>query len=921
LPTATPTPSDEEVVVIDAATGGQLNTRDGRVQVRFPAGAVSDTVALSYRPLPISPTIEANGIALSFKFSLTAEVAQGAHAGQPVTRFAAPLELTLDLVQLGFRPGWVDGRMLWFGYFDDAKQAWIALPTTLSQDGIQQTATLHAAVDHFTQFGVGVQADPGWYLKFDEPQVALFSGAASYSYGLEVPPGRNGLQPQLALSYNSRNVDLIRGWINSDWVGQGWSLGNIEIARRSGPATNQKEVECTNDFTLLFNGQGHTLLAGTPSGNITPYYTQEYAAFSIEYHSIGGQGQTPGYWQIRDAGGTLYRLGYMEGSDQRVKCTDGQYREFRWMLDKVTDLDGNQMKLDYQRETRENCPGTGDPGPTDTHRAIYLWQIWYNNLDRPFDPNNNTYASSWAVQINFDLAARPTGGYPDDGVSSCDKLFFQAKYLADIEQHVYVSGVPKLLRRYDFTYQVMTEPWRNAQNFIRAYGPGSRVLTAITETGYDAAGQNGVSLPATRFTYQQLLNAPTECIPGVNCGPGPGPGGWSEQTWDCRYPAHPAVDCIEFHYWRLSSVANGYGARTAFVYETDGRSAYWWGGYNYRVARRLITADEQGAAEWRYTYAKPCYNHWSTDVIQASGGVLCQSPAPAQADANLIGHETVTVTQRSYSGVVESITWHTFNIGSGTDTANNKLIGRETRTDYLNAGSALLRRQDYVYSFVSLATNPDRWRIKLDETVNRTYAGGSELAQKTAFTYDTYGNTTAEQVYADGGTTPYRQTLTNYAINDAPTVWRVSLPSRVRLQQWNGSAWVTRSETWNVYAANPANPGTTQWSTSLGATDRLVAVRRCETVACTSFVDTRFTGYDEWGHVTSTVTYANFGTAGAFASSDPRTTLTAYSVSPFVLPDSTTNPLGHTTLTQYDPPPMGADRRDRHQRRGDVPHL
>ena len=50
----------------------------------------------------------------------------------------------------------------------------------------------------------------------------LFTGAMSYQIPIEVPPGRNGMDPGLTLSYNSR-----RG---NGWVGVGWELevGAIE---------------------------------------------------------------------------------------------------------------------------------------------------------------------------------------------------------------------------------------------------------------------------------------------------------------------------------------------------------------------------------------------------------------------------------------------------------------------------------------------------------------------------------------------------------------------------------------------------------------------------------------------------------------------------------------------------------------------
>jgi len=72
----------------------------------------------------------------------------------------------------------------------------------------------------------------GWQLTYNAPNVALFSGAATAEIPLELPAGRNGLQPDLRLSYNSRRVDGLLGW-SQDWVGTGWSIELMDISRKN----------------------------------------------------------------------------------------------------------------------------------------------------------------------------------------------------------------------------------------------------------------------------------------------------------------------------------------------------------------------------------------------------------------------------------------------------------------------------------------------------------------------------------------------------------------------------------------------------------------------------------------------------------------------------------------------------------------
>lgn len=52
------------------------------------------------------------------------------------------------------------------------------------------------------------------------------TGAANYSIPMPLPPGTNGIAPQLALIYDSRGRDGI--------VGTGWALGGTSSIMRSG---------------------------------------------------------------------------------------------------------------------------------------------------------------------------------------------------------------------------------------------------------------------------------------------------------------------------------------------------------------------------------------------------------------------------------------------------------------------------------------------------------------------------------------------------------------------------------------------------------------------------------------------------------------------------------------------------------------
>ncbi len=109
------------------------------------------------------------------------------------------------------------------------------MPFTASTQSRDAQVRLQAEIDHFSTWGVGYQAKPGWLPTFNEPVVDTFSGAATFHLPIEVPPGRGGVQPTLSLSYNSRQLDGLLAWAQSGWVGHGWELDTVSIGRDLGP--------------------------------------------------------------------------------------------------------------------------------------------------------------------------------------------------------------------------------------------------------------------------------------------------------------------------------------------------------------------------------------------------------------------------------------------------------------------------------------------------------------------------------------------------------------------------------------------------------------------------------------------------------------------------------------------------------------
>src|SRR6266568_2463311 len=78
----------------------------------------------------------------------------------------------------------------------------------------------------------------------------LFTGAFTYNFPIEVPPGISGMQPELSLDYNSM--------LQNGWVGVGWdlSLGSIQRSVRNGVP----KYDDSDTFLITLKGQTSELV-------------------------------------------------------------------------------------------------------------------------------------------------------------------------------------------------------------------------------------------------------------------------------------------------------------------------------------------------------------------------------------------------------------------------------------------------------------------------------------------------------------------------------------------------------------------------------------------------------------------------------------------------------------------------------------
>ncbi|CAA0099218.1 tRNA3(Ser)-specific nuclease WapA [Halioglobus japonicus] len=157
-------------------------------------------------------------------------------------------------------------------------------------------------------------------------------GSFNYRIPIEVPPGINGIQPDLALTYNSNRKNGL--------VGMGWAIGGLSTISRC-------------NATLLRDG----FVAGINPSDLSRYADGRYR-YCIDgqrlVHISGGTYRTEqekfvriGFendvWTVTYTDGKQLRYGY--NNDSRRADSEGD--TYAWYLDQSQDISGNTMTVSY----------------------------------------------------------------------------------------------------------------------------------------------------------------------------------------------------------------------------------------------------------------------------------------------------------------------------------------------------------------------------------------------------------------------------------------------------------------------------------------------------------------------------------------------------------------------------------------------
>ncbi|MEO6080370.1 MAG: SpvB/TcaC N-terminal domain-containing protein, partial [Steroidobacteraceae bacterium] len=213
------------------------------------------------------------------------------------------------------------------------------------------------------------------------------NGAATYTIPIFTPPGPKGVQPSIALSYNS-NSDVGN-------LGRGWSLAGFSAIRRCNKTVAQdgvaRNIVLGTDDAYCVDGNRLRLQSGTYGADSSWYYT-EMADFS-RITANGSAGYGPQSWTVERKDGLIYTYGGTAGS--RAAVTSGYYANtvMQWFVSEIRDRAGNKVKFTW-KAADSTTVGTTHPVKIEWTQTSAGSGSYVYSMDFSYTAGGNAAAST-----------------------------------------------------------------------------------------------------------------------------------------------------------------------------------------------------------------------------------------------------------------------------------------------------------------------------------------------------------------------------------------------------------------------------------------------------------------------------------------------------------------------------------------------
>jgi hypothetical protein len=438
------------------------------------------------------------------------------------------------------------------------------------------------------------------------------SGAAEYRVPIRVPPGIAGMEPRLALVYNSQ--------AGNGLLGVGWSLEGLSAIARC-PRTMAQDgargaVNYDANDRYCLDGQRLIAIAGSYGADGTEYRTERESFSKIV--SFGQAGSGPAWFKVWTRSGQI--LEYGNTADSRIEA-QGKPTARLWAVNRISDAKGNHVTLAYAEDATH-----GD-----------------------FRPTQIAYAGN-AVELEYEARPDAAAQYHAGSILKSDK---RLKYVKTFRQ-----AAPLTRYRVDYETSATTSQSR-AVAIQECNGDGSACLPA-TQLAFGAASSSfaaeqslfNVGADASEFLFPDLNGDGTPDAVAARLVNGAGELRYALANGSGGYGAFATlfswIGPYDYRDWRVAfGDMNGDGkADLLLARSSNGRAevyyalstgsgfgpfqtiVYWDGPYNFSSYRfHLADINGDGRADLFITRNEPykaevSYMLWTGAGFGAGGSVI-----------------------------------------------------------------------------------------------------------------------------------------------------------------------------------------------------------------------------------------------------------------------------------------------------------
>jgi RHS repeat-associated protein len=163
-------------------------------------------------------------------------------------------------------------------------------------------------------------------------------GGAVYTIPILMPHGIGNMTPNIAVTYNNQAGNGLLGW--------GWNVSGLSSIVRTGQTLCHDNNETAVNFMddrFVIDGQRLMLCSGNYGENGSVYKTEIDKMSKIVAYSEGYSG--PARFEVYKKDGTIWEYGNTD--DSRIEPQGRNDVVLTWLVNKVSDRDGNYMIFNY----------------------------------------------------------------------------------------------------------------------------------------------------------------------------------------------------------------------------------------------------------------------------------------------------------------------------------------------------------------------------------------------------------------------------------------------------------------------------------------------------------------------------------------------------------------------------------------------